>query len=62
MNEVPVLFSRKEECCGCGACYAICKKHAINMRPDEEGFEYPFIDLEKCVKCYSCLRVCPLKD
>lgn len=37
----PVLYEKKEECCGCTACYAICPKEAISMIEDEEGFEYP---------------------
>lgn len=43
-REIPVLYKRKEECCGCTACYAICPKEAISMIEDEEGFEYPQID------------------
>lgn len=39
-REIPVLYKRKEECCGCTACYAICPKEAISMIEDEEGFEY----------------------
>lgn len=39
-REIPVLYKRKEECCGCTACYAICPKEAISMVEDEEGFEY----------------------
>jgi len=31
------------------------------MIPDEEGFLYPSIDAEKCVRCGSCLKVCPIK-
>lgn len=44
MKEIPVLYKRKEECCGCTACYAICPIEAISMVEDEEGFEYPQID------------------
>lgn len=55
------LHKRKEECCGCTACYAICPKEAISMVEDEEGFEYPQIDDSKCVRCYQCLKVCPFK-
>lgn len=40
---IPVLYERKEDCCGCSACYAICPKSAIKMVEDEEGFEYPLI-------------------
>lgn len=38
---IPILYERKELCCGCTACYAICPKQAISMQPDEEGFLYP---------------------
>lgn len=60
--KIPKLYSRKEECCGCTACYAICSKGAISMVEDGEGFEYPQIDEGKCVRCYMCLKVCPLKQ
>lgn len=62
MKEIPILFTRKEDCCGCSACYAICPKWAIEMKEDEEGFEYPRIDEDKCVRCYQCIKVCPIKD
>ena len=56
-REIPILYKRKEECCGCTACYAICPKEAISMVEDEEGFEYPKIDENKCVHCYQCMMV-----
>lgn len=62
MKDLPILYKRKEECCGCTACYAICPKEAISMTDDEEGFAYPNIDDQKCVRCYLCLKVCPLKE
>ena len=58
---LPILLSRKEDCCGCSACYAICPKSAISIQPDEEGFDYPVVDASKCVSCYMCLQVCPIK-
>lgn len=57
----PVLFKQKKECCGCTACYAVCPKHAIRMILDDEGFEYPEIDTEKCIRCNRCIQVCPMK-
>lgn len=39
----------------------ICLKRAISMVEDEEGFEYPQIDENKCVCCYQCIKVCPIK-
>ena len=61
MKEVPLLYKKKEECCGCAACYASCPKEAIFMAEDREGFEYPHIDERKCIRCYQCLKVCPFK-
>ena len=62
MKEIPVLYERKEDCCGCSACYAICPKSAIKMVEDEEGFEYPQINEEICVGCGMCMKVCPIKE
>ena len=56
-----LLYIRKEECCGCTACYAVCSKNAISMVEDNEGFEYPVIDDDKCIQCNKCLQVCPIK-
>lgn len=62
LKEFPILFKRKEECCGCAACFTICPKNAIEMAGDEEGFEYPKIDKSRCICCYQCIKVCPFKD
>ena len=62
MMEIPVLYKKKEECCGCTACYAICPKSAIRMVEDEQGFEYPVIDGERCVRCGLCIEVCTFKS
>lgn len=62
MKEIPILYERKQDCCGCSACYAICPKSAIKMVEDEEGFEYPVVDAENCIRCYMCLKVCPIKE
>ncbi len=49
-------------CCGCRACEYICTFGAITMQTDEEGFLYPFIDLEKCTKCGLCAKVCSITN
>ena len=54
-----LLSGKKEECTGCTACMNICPKNAIEMKTDEEGFTYPFINKEKCIKCKLCENVCP---
>ncbi len=61
-KSIPVLYLRKEDCCGCTACYAICPQGAITMIPDEKGFEYPHVDKSKCIRCHICMKVCPIKE
>lgn len=56
------IFLKKENCCGCTACFASCPAGAISMVKDQEGFKYPVIDEEKCVKCFKCIDVCGFKE
>ena len=58
----PILFEDKKDCCGCSACAAVCPVKALRMVVDEEGFYYPEICMDICVKCYQCVKVCPLKN
>lgn len=53
-----VLFDDKKDCSGCGACFNICPKQAIDMRADEVGFIYPYINDDKCIACGLCKKVC----
>ena len=62
LKKEPVLFNKKEECCGCTACFAACPVNAIYMQKDAEGFEYPYINSDKCIRCYKCLSVCVYKN
>jgi len=55
------LFEYKYTCCGCTACMSICQKQAIIMKPDEDGFLYPQIIENICVKCEQCIKVCPVR-
>lgn len=61
-RSLPILYSRKEECCGCMACVAVCPQETISIVEDEEGFEYPMVNEKNCIKCYMCLKVCPIKN
>ena len=47
-------------CCGCSACASVCPKKCIAMRENSEGFLYPIIDKEMCVKCGLCEKTCPV--
>ncbi len=49
----------KNLCTGCGACYNICPKNAIEMKADKDGFLQPVIDDEKCINCGLCASICP---
>lgn len=60
-KKIPKLFSDKENCCGCSACYVVCPVSAIEMKEDTEGFLYPVINEEKCLNCKKCLSVCMFK-
>lgn len=61
-TKIPILYRKKLDCCGCTACYIICPKKAIKMVEDKDGFNYPEIDRNICIRCYVCLNVCPFKD
>lgn len=49
---------KRENCCGCTGCQAVCPKNAISMQMDKQGFFYPVIDDTSCVKCGLCYKVC----
>lgn len=61
MKTSPNLTLPKTNCCGCGVCKYICPVDAIEMVEDEEGFLYPKINEEKCIKCYKCVNSCIFK-
>ena len=49
-----------QKCCGCSACIYICPKHSISFQEDRDGFIYPKVDLETCIDCGLCEKVCPM--
>lgn len=55
-----IEITQKEHCCGCSACVHICPKHSISFQEDKEGFLYPKVDLETCIDCGLCEKVCPI--
>ena len=53
-----IQISDKTKCCGCTACASACPKNCISMQCDGEGFLYPVVDVDSCVNCGLCERVC----
>lgn len=49
-----------KDCTGCSACSSYCGQKAIQMHFDKKGFLRPIIDVEKCVACGACVKVCPI--
>lgn len=49
-------------CTGCGACLQTCKVGAITMEPQEDGFLYPRINADQCIRCGQCMKSCHALD
>ncbi|MEG0408461.1 MAG: Coenzyme F420 hydrogenase/dehydrogenase, beta subunit C-terminal domain [Bacilli bacterium] len=56
------LTKDKHTCYGCCACEQACPVNAINMVLDEEGFKYPLVDFNLCIKCSKCSEICPYES
>lgn len=55
-----IKILNKQDCCGCSACVQRCPKQCIALHQDEEGFLYPKVDMETCIDCGLCEKVCPV--
>lgn len=55
-----IHITDKKNCCGCSACVQRCPKQCIRLEEDTEGFLYPKVDEEACIKCGLCEKVCPI--
>lgn len=55
-----IALKNKSDCSGCTACQNICPHNCIHMKADEEGFLYPYVEIEKCIQCKACEKVCPI--
>lgn len=49
----------KEKCMGCKMCGDACPTEAISFYDEKDGFWYPRINHDKCVKCGRCYQKCP---
>lgn len=55
-----INIQNKQDCCGCSACVQRCPKQCISLHEDEEGFLYPKVNLDTCIDCGLCEKVCPV--
>lgn len=46
------------DCTSCQMCGAVCPKDAITIELNQDGFYRPVVDLEKCIDCGLCTKVC----
>ena len=56
-HSIQIVVERKI-CCGCGACPVVCPNSCIEFVYGNR-FNYPKIDVDRCVQCGKCLKVCP---
>ncbi len=63
-------YSDLQKCIGCGLCRIECPADAIVMKKIPDEYEvpkknarrlFPVIDYMKCVYCYRCVTVCPVR-
>lgn len=55
-----IKITDKTLCCGCNACGDICPQKSITFKTDIEGFMYPEVNMDTCVVCHLCERICPI--
>lgn len=57
-----ISIKDKKQCCGCFACSNACPKQCIRMEEDAEGFRYPSVNIDACINCGLCEKVCPVQN
>ncbi len=55
-----ITINNPKDCCGCSACVQRCPKHCISLIEDNEGFFYPKVNVNACIDCGLCEKVCPM--
>jgi coenzyme F420-reducing hydrogenase beta subunit len=60
MSSIDIKLCESTLCTGCGACVGVCPPNAISYHEDIEGFFYPIINDDICIKCHRCEKTCPV--
>ena len=60
--KIKEMLADKKSCIGCGNCSIICGTGACVLEQDEEGYWYPIINNDLCVRCKACTNVCPVMN
>lgn len=55
-----IKITNPKDCCGCNACAQGCPRKCIILQEDSEGFLYPKINLDTCINCGLCEKLCPI--
>lgn len=59
MNQNILAVPQNALCTACGACAAVCGKHAVTIEENAAGYLAAKVDGQKCVNCGLCRKVCP---
>ena len=59
INDRMINFDFDKQCYGCRACENVCNLNAIRMQTNVEGFLVPVVNMDLCVECKLCEKVCP---
>ena len=53
-----IKLADHNNCTGCAACAVVCPTKSITMTYGEDGFLYPILNNETCIKCGKCMGSC----
>lgn len=60
MDNSIIKLAERNDCTGCMACGDVCPKGCISFVEESDGFWYPRINSNLCIRCKSCQKVCPI--
>lgn len=55
-----INFDFDSHCCGCAVCADVCRQQCINIVENRHGFRVPKVNVDNCVECGLCEKICPI--